>query len=101
MAPLDGSGSVKEEDEDKDNASNPNPSTNGEVSVGGGISIRSATGKKRGTIFKCESCSKVSLSLRCNAIHSKGQSDASLLLRLLSVGTSRQMTTRANPKTFL
>ncbi|KAJ3477355.1 hypothetical protein NLI96_g10519 [Meripilus lineatus] len=59
VAPLDGSGSVKEEDEDKDNASNPNPSTNGEVSVGGGISIRSATGKKRGTIFKCESCSKV------------------------------------------
>lgn len=67
MAPLDGSGSVKEEDEDKDNASNPNPSTNGEVSVGGGISIRSATGKKRGTIFKCESCSKVSLSaMQCN-----------------------------------
>ncbi|KAL4247453.1 hypothetical protein ABKN59_008629 [Abortiporus biennis] len=41
---------VKQEDEEG--------STTHEVSVGGGISIK-GTGKKRGTIFKCESCSKV------------------------------------------
>lgn len=51
---------VKQEDEDAQSAQDgtgvvqaPN-----EISAGG-ITIRNGTGKKRGTIFKCESCSKV------------------------------------------
>lgn len=45
---------IKQEEEEQPPTTTPAPS--GELS-GGGISIK--TGKKRGTIFKCESCSKV------------------------------------------
>ena len=48
--------SVKQED------TQDTPVGKGELSVGG-ITIKNGTGKKRGTIFKCESCSKVCVSL--------------------------------------
>ncbi|KAI0075614.1 hypothetical protein K474DRAFT_1685243 [Panus rudis PR-1116 ss-1] len=53
---------IKQEDADHQASQNGNhttaPAGKGEVSVGG-ISIKNTgTGKKRGTIFKCESCSK-------------------------------------------
>lgn len=50
---------VKQETNDNHETS----ASKGELSVGG-ITIKNGTGKKRGTIFKCESCSKVCTHIR-------------------------------------
>ncbi len=52
--------SVKQEEEDF--ATSVSATARGELAAGG-ISIKLGNGKKRGTIFTCESCSKVGTSL--------------------------------------
>ncbi|CAL1711059.1 unnamed protein product [Somion occarium] len=50
--------SVKQEDVDRQVSHDSSGAGKGELSVGG-IIIKNGTGKKRGTIFQCESCSKM------------------------------------------
>lgn len=56
--------SVKQEDVDRQVSHDSSGAGKGELSVGG-ITIKNGTGKKRGTIFQCESCSKVCMVLYC------------------------------------
>jgi len=57
---ADPSESVKQEDEEAQGTQDGTGAVQApsEISAGG-ITIKNGTGKKRGTIFKCESCSKV------------------------------------------
>ena len=73
--------SVKQED------TQDTPVGKGELSVGG-ITIKNGTGKKRGTIFKCESCSKVCVSLSlCDVPSIDTWPHRSTAIRLVSLST--------------